>query len=219
MSEHAFEPIRGLPGLLPPGERLVWQGAPDWLPLARRTFLGDAVAVYFAVLMAWRLLEGFVEGAGLVEGVIWALWLVPVAAAALAVIGVLGWATARSTVYTITSRRVVMRVGVALSITLNVPFKRIVSADMKALPGNYGDIALRIGGDDRFAYLAIWPHARPWHFTNPQPMLRAVPDAAAVARVLAEQLATFQATHGFATTEKAAAKQPAAVNPAAVAAE
>ena len=218
MSEHAYEPIRGLPGLLPPGERLIWQGAPDWLALARRTFLGDGVAIYFAALMAWRLIEALAEGAGLGAGLVWALWLVPVAAAALAVIGVLGWATARSTVYTITSRRVVMRIGVALSLTLNVPFKRVVAADLKPLPGDHGDIALRIGGADRFAYLALWPHARPWRFANPQPMMRAVPDAANVAHVLAEQLATFHATYGVAA-EPAGGAGAKAEMPVAVAAE
>ena len=222
MSEHAFEPIRGLPGLLPPGERLVWQGAPDWKVLARRTFFGDAVAIYFGLLMAWRLVQGLAEGAGLVSGVIWALWLVPVAAAALGVIALLAWGTARSTVYTITTRRVVMRIGVALSMTLNVPFKRIVAADLKPLPEGCGDLALRIGGKDRFAYLALWPHARPWHFTNPQPMLRAVPDVRTVARTLAEQLATYQTTHGIAvddTGRETRAKRPTAAGAATIPAE
>lgn len=208
MSEHAFEPIRGLPGLLPPGERLIWQGAPDWKVLARRTFLGDAVAIYFGLLMAWRLVQGLAEGAGLGAGFIWALWLVPVAAAALAVIALLAWATARSTVYTITSRRIVMRIGVALSMTLNVPFKRIVAANLKPLPEGCGDLALTISGKDRFAYLALWPHARPWYLTNPQPMMRAIPDAEAVAQKLGEQLATFQATHGIATEEPEAVSRP-----------
>ena len=34
MSEHHddfdFEPVRGLPQVLPEGERLLWQGAPRW---------------------------------------------------------------------------------------------------------------------------------------------------------------------------------------------
>ena len=38
MSEYENEPIRGLPGLLPKGEYIVWQGSPDWRGLARRFF-------------------------------------------------------------------------------------------------------------------------------------------------------------------------------------
>ena len=210
MSEHAFEPIRGLPGLLPPGERLIWQGAPDWKVLARRTYLGDFVALWFAAIMAWRLIGGIVDGDGVVASITYALWIVPVAATALAIIAGLAWATARTTVYTITSRRVVMRIGVALSMSINVPFKRIVSADLKALVSGCGDIALGIGGKDRFAYLALWPHARPWKLANPQPMMRAVPEAAAVARTLAEAIASFQTIHGVASSAAPAAKRPSA---------
>lgn len=210
MSEHDYEPIRGLPGLLPPGERLIWQGAPDWKVLARRTYLGDFVVLWFTAIMAWRLIGGIADGDGVLASVTYALWMVPVAATALAIIAGLAWATARSTVYTITSRRVVMRIGVALSMTINVPFKRIVTADMKPLIAGCGDIALGIGGKDRFAYLALWPHARPWRLGNPQPMMRAVPEAKAVAATLGEAIASFQTAHGVASTATPAARRPAA---------
>jgi hypothetical protein len=36
--------------------------------------------------------------------------------------------------------------------------------------------------------LVLWPHARPWYFSPPQPMLRAIPDAAKVAGILASAL-------------------------------
>jgi len=39
------------------------------------------------------------------------------------------------------------------------------------------------------AYLSLWPHVRPWHINNAQPMLRGLPDAAAAAQVLAGALA------------------------------
>jgi hypothetical protein len=213
VSEHEYEPIRGLPGLLPKGERLVWQGAPDWKVLARRTYLGDWVAAYFAAIMVWRLAGGLADGDGLLASVTYMLWVVPVAAAALGIIAALAWATARTTVYTITSRRVVMRIGVALSITINVPFARIASADLKALPRGCGDIALGIGGKDRFAYLALWPHARPWRFGKPQPMMRAVPDASHVATVLAEAIASFQTAHGVTATTAAGGARPAPRQP------
>jgi hypothetical protein len=38
MNEYENEPVRGLPETLPPGETLLWQGEPDWLSMARRTF-------------------------------------------------------------------------------------------------------------------------------------------------------------------------------------
>ena len=35
-------------------------------------------------------------------------------------------------------------------------------------------------------YALLWPHARPWRLSQPEPMLRAVPEAQDVAAILAE---------------------------------
>ena len=52
------------------------------------------------------------------------LWLLPLAVAAVALMFVVAWLTARATVYTITNRRVVMRIGVVLEVTFNLPVPR-----------------------------------------------------------------------------------------------
>jgi hypothetical protein len=52
--EHEFEAQPGLPEPLPPGERLLWQGSPDWRVLAREAMHTRMLSVYFAVLLAWR---------------------------------------------------------------------------------------------------------------------------------------------------------------------
>ena len=41
---------------------------------------------------------------------------------------------------------------------------------------------------NRIAWLVLWPNVRPWHFTNPQPMLRCLDDADTVAPMLAAAL-------------------------------
>jgi hypothetical protein len=38
------------------------------------------------------------------------------------------------------------------------------------------------------AWLILWPHARPFYLKNPQPMLRSIPQAALVARLLGDAL-------------------------------
>jgi len=53
-----------------------------------------------------------------------------------------------------------------------------------------GDIPLTMIGADRIAYLNLWPHARPWRIARPEPMLRAIPDAARVGEILSGALAT-----------------------------
>jgi hypothetical protein len=55
---------------------------------------------------------------------------VGLALAAVAVIVLLAWAAARTTVYSVTSARILMRVGAALPVTLNLPFRQIGAADL-----------------------------------------------------------------------------------------
>ena len=47
MSEYATEPVKGLPELLPTGERMLWQGQPSWRALAIRVFHVRKIAIYF----------------------------------------------------------------------------------------------------------------------------------------------------------------------------
>ena len=86
--------------------------------------------------------------------------------------------------------RVAMRIGVALTVTLNLPFRQIGAANLAVKPNGTGTIALQTLGDTRISYLVCWPHVRPWHINRTQPALRAIPDAARVAHLLAEAAET-----------------------------
>lgn len=194
MSQHhhddfAFEPVRGLPAELPEGERMVWQGAPEWKMLAINAFHVRKVAIYFAVLAAWIGVSAAYDGLGAHTALMRSGWLLLVGAAGCGILAGLAYLYARSTVYTITTKRVVVRSGLALPVTLNLPYARIAGASLGVMRGGTGNIALTIAKPDRLAYLLLWPNTRPLHFLNPQPMLRAIPDAAATARLLAACLA------------------------------
>ena len=52
--DFAREPIRGLPETPPPGEIILWQGAPNWFMLAREALNVTWVAGYFVGFAAWR---------------------------------------------------------------------------------------------------------------------------------------------------------------------
>lgn len=186
--EHDGEAAPGLPAPLPAGERLLWRGAPDWRVLARRSFHWAKLAAYFGVLVAWRYASSLADGAGLVGALAATAWTLPLAALALGLVALLSWLVATNTVYTLTDRRMVLRVGVVLTVTFNLPLRRIEAARLHPLPGGAGDIALLLHPDDRIGYIHLWPHARPWHFARTEPMLRALPDAAAVAGLLAQAL-------------------------------
>jgi Bacterial PH domain len=193
VSEHDFEPIRGLPGELPKGETLIWQGAPDWWALAIRAFHIRSVTIYFGVLMAWRGGAAVMGGADGIAALQAALGLAPVAVFAVLLLMGLAALTARTTVYTITSRRIVLRFGIALPKAVNLPFSIIEGATLRSNGGDNGDIAVTLIRPNKVAYFLLWPHVRPWKLSRPQPSLRAIPNASYVALQLGHAL---KAVHG-----------------------
>lgn len=186
--DFAFEPLRGLPEQPPLGEDLLWQGRPDSLALARDAFKITWIAGYFLALAVWR---AAVEADGTVASVIAVMlpYLV-IGGVACGLVYLMAWVQARATVYTITTARVALRIGAALTVTLNVPFRQVGSATLQAKSNGTGTIALETLGDTRISYLVCWPHVRPWRFAKTQPALRCIPEAAAVARLLAEAAET-----------------------------
>jgi len=186
LGEYEYEPVPGLPQRLPQDERILWQGAPDWQTLARRAFHVWKLAAYFAALLLWRVTSALVDGETLTIAGLSALWVIVLAVISIGLFAGVSWLIARTTVYTITNRRVVMRFGVALPMTFNLPFSTVQGAALRRYSNGCGDIPLALSGNDRIAYPVLWPHARPWQFTNPQPMLRAIANADRVARILAD---------------------------------
>jgi hypothetical protein len=206
MMEHDGEPIRGLPGRLPPGEHVIWQGAPDWAMFARSVYRIRIVAGYFALLAAAGLLTGSVIGALVTLGV---------GVLGLGLLALLAWGSARTTVYTLTSRRMVLRVGVAIPKCFNLPLSLVGGADLRRHADGRGDIALTMIGAPSFGYALLWPHARPWKMREPQPMLRAIPDAEIVAARLTRACAAVVAIDRPAPVSVAPPASPQPVGAAA----
>lgn len=206
--EHDYEPVHGLPEVLPAEEHILWQGSPDWRALARRAFHVPALVLYFAAVLAARAGYVLSQGGSAGDALRALVVLLPLVVFALVLITGLAWLTARGAVYTITDRRLVMRIGIVLTVTFNIPFKRIAAAGLRRHRDGSGDIPITLVGSDRIAYLHLWPHARPWRYAKPEPMLRCVPDAEAVARQLSE--AWSRATELPAVPASAADGKPAA---------
>ncbi|MCC5961895.1 MAG: PH domain-containing protein [Rhodobacteraceae bacterium] len=187
--DFAFEPVEGLPERPPEHERILWQGRPATLQLAREAFKINWITGYFVVIVAWRASVGSID-AGLAGALAYGLPYVGLWALAMVVIGILATAMARSTVYTITTARVAMRIGAALNVTLNLPFRQIANADLSLRGNGTGTIALETLGETKFSYLVLWPHCRPGHVRVTKPALRCIPDAANVSKILAEAAET-----------------------------
>ncbi len=207
--EHEFEAAPGLPEALPAGERLLWQGSPQWRALARHAFHVPMLALYFGALLIWRALDLAWQGHGLAGTLQGLLVVLPLPLAALGILGLLAWLSARTTVYTVTDRRVVMRLGIVLSVTFNLPYRQVDTARLKLHRDGTGDLTLALSGSDRIAYLHLWPHARPWHVRRTEPSLRCVAEPAEVGRIVAGALC---ASAGLAeTVNPDAAWRPPAV--------
>jgi hypothetical protein len=174
------EPVRGLPENLPEGEHILWQGQPDWWALTKEALSFWWVAGYFAFLFAWRTVGGAATETW-VESATAASFFLVLGAIVCAILLIVGVVQAKSTVYTLTNRRVAMRIGAALTMTLNLPFRKIRNANLGAAQGRHRH---HRAGDDagRRANCACptsmtWPHVRPWRMKHTEPALRCIPDA------------------------------------------
>ena len=191
-----IEPIPGLPHAPPPGERVLWQGRPSWKGLARSPFHLGWLALYLGAVVTSRGVGAFQASRDARAAVVAAGTVLPLAVACLGVVALLALLHARATVYTLTNRRLVLRFGVALPMSFNIPFRKIVSADVCLRGSGEGDIVLRLSGPERLAYAHLWPFVRPWTFRRAEPMLRAIPGAARVTALLADAVAAWSESAG-----------------------
>lgn len=191
--DFASEPVRGLPETPPEGERILWQGRPHGFWLSWDSLSLPWVAGYFALLAAWRF-GAVIDKVPLMQAVALSVPFIIMGAIVIAILLVVGYVQARATVYTITNRRVAMRIGAALTVTLNLPYTQIARADFRPGRGGTGTIALDLLGDTRLSYLVCWPHVRPWVMRRTQPALRSIPEAERIAQLLAEAAETRLST-------------------------
>jgi hypothetical protein len=181
--DFAFEPIRGLPERPPEGEVILWQAQPNWLRLSIDSLNVWWVLGYFIFLFVWRFIS-VSDLMPIYQAVLVSLPFLALALIVTLLLMLVGYIQANATVYTITNKRVVMRIGAALTVTLNLPFTEIENAAIASGSKDFGTIVIDTKQTTKFSFLVLWPHARAWHFKKPQPSLRCIPDAAQVAKIL-----------------------------------
>lgn len=189
-NDFAFESQPGLPKPLPPGEDLLWQGSPDPAALAREAFKANWVLGYLLILAVWRASVAFPAG-GFGQSVAVFLPYLALALAASGLVRLLARASAKAAIYSITTNRVILRIGAALQVTWTVPFTKIANASLATRPiTGTGTIALELAPGQHISFLALWPHLRPGFGHGVQPAFRCIPDAAQVARILSDAAQT-----------------------------
>ncbi|MEM7242543.1 MAG: photosynthetic complex putative assembly protein PuhB [Pseudomonadota bacterium] len=184
--EHEFdiEPVPGLPADLPEDEKLLWQGEPGIWPLARDVLRIWWLVGYLALLASIRIVALPVKSADAILPIVVLFGIM-----SLLIVGIIlisAMIIKRTTVYTITTKRVAMRIGAMVNVTLNLPFAKIGSMDMDLRKDGSGSIVLSLMGRTRLSYLMCWPHVRPFYISNTKPALRAIPNAQEVADILSE---------------------------------
>ncbi len=180
-----IEPVPGLPETPPEGEKILWQGKPHWWALASESLMVKWVMGYFVFLGVWRTVR-LIDIVPLGEAIWGSTPFLILGLGVCAFLIFLAWIMAWATVYTITNRRVAMRIGAALNVTLNLPYRWIEAADLDLRKSGTGTIVLRLKDDGvtKLSYLMCWPHVRPWKMNPTQPALRCIKDAERVATIL-----------------------------------
>lgn len=186
MTEYEDEPVEGLPGHLPEGEAMIWQGRPNVGAMAKRVFYVPHLAAYFGFLIAghtiYRLMEG-VAGAQVLGTLAWQSGL---AGVVLILLWWLSRSYAKSVLYTLTSERLVIRSGVALPMMVNVPIEQITAADLRVHRDGTGDILLTASEDRRLYWVLLWPNVSPWYARPVKPLLRGLENPHHAARAFAD---------------------------------
>lgn len=203
MSRFKGKLVGGLPGALPKGETLLWQGAPNWRSLARRAFRIRLAAGYFGALITWRVGEAVFTGQGLRGALTAGASSLTLAGVSLGIFAGISWLMSRTTTYSITSKRVVITYGMALPKSVNLPYNRVDAANLALHADNTGDIALKLPSATRLSYLLLWPHVRAGANGRAEPVLRCIADPQAAAEFFVNGL-----SQSLATTERAAATTP-----------
>jgi hypothetical protein len=184
MSRFKGRPASGLPERLPEGETLLWQGAPDWKSLARYAFRVRIIGCYFAALVTWRVGASLLGGHSVSESIGTCVNGTFMGVVSVAMFCVFAMIIARTTTYTITSKRVVITYGAALPKSVNLPFSRLEAADMRVDGRHTGDIVLRLPEKVRLSYLLLWPHVHAGKNGRAEPVLRCIAAPAQVAEIL-----------------------------------
>jgi hypothetical protein len=181
MSKPTFIP--GIDESLPPGETLLWSGKPTVAGQLRRGLLLRIAGVWLLVAAAVPILQP-----GTVEGSVAAhvAWVGVVGLLVLGMAAGFAWLVRRTTVYAVTNRRVVMRIGIALPSVLNIPLEELAGASCRSHGDGSGDIYLPLAHKSDVGWPLLWPHVRPWRVTRATPALRWLEDVEQVSGLLTE---------------------------------
>ncbi|MBV9811548.1 MAG: PH domain-containing protein [Acetobacteraceae bacterium] len=186
MSAHAQI---GLPRALPADEPILWQGKPSWTSLLVRLAHIRILAFYFIGIMLISSVTAVLAGVPRPVALDGVLRVFGTGVFVVLLAAIFAWLTHYTTLYTVTSRHLVMRFGIAIQATLILPLHAVEHMAIRPYDDGSGDVSLAVKPTGtRLTFLKLWPHLREWRVFRPQPMLRSVPNAEDVGALLRRQV-------------------------------
>ena len=173
---------------LPNGEQLVWQGQPERRALATRAMYLKYIAFYLVALIAARTGYLILDGESVATWSGMLVWQVLASAFVMLLIVGLAAVYSRTTRYSLTNERLIIKTGAAITIHINLPLQQIIAADLREYSDGTGDITLQVSRAEKLYWLLIWPNVRSWWIRPLRPVLRGLKDAQAVAHLLVEEV-------------------------------
>ena len=93
-----------------------------------------SITIYFTVLMLWRIAVSYSDGKPIGDALEIDVWLAALLGIVMAIALTFAFLVARTTIYTVTTRRVALRYGIAFTKAVNVPLRLIKSAGTRCTP-------------------------------------------------------------------------------------
>jgi len=178
-------PPKDILSIIPEDEKIIWYGRPD-LRRFCLTALGLKYIFFYLIIIFFSILYARFGDFNFIKIVqVLFPYLISSFLAVLLLI-IIGTSQVLPTIYVITSRRVIIRSGLALIFMLNVPFDKIASIDKNHYSDGSGNISFKLISNKRVPFFASWPSVRPWYFSNPEPTFRCIADVEVIALKLSE---------------------------------
>jgi hypothetical protein len=146
------------------------------------------IAFYLVALIAARTGYLVVAGEPVATWSGMLIWQMLASAFVMLLIVGLAAVYSRTTRYSLTNERLIIKTGAAITIHINLPLQQIIGADLREYSDDTGDITLQVSQADKLYWLLMWPNVRSWWVRPLRPVLRGLKDAPTVAHLLAGEV-------------------------------
>ena len=143
---------------LPNGEQLIWQGRPERYALATRAMYLKYIAFYLVALIAARTGYLILDGESVATWSGMLAWQLLASAFVILLIVGLAAVYSRTTRYSLTNERLIIKTGAAITIHINLPLQQITAADLREYSDGTGDITLQVSRAEKLYWLLRLRH-------------------------------------------------------------